>query len=191
VGTYDLASYLIVTPEGHILINTGLASSASMIRANVEALGFAMRDIKLLLATHAHWDHVAALAELQRLTGGQVLMHEGDVPLLESGGNTDYLFGGNGPMFEPVNVDRALRDQSVVALGGVEITVHNHPGHTRGASSFTFTTRDERRSYEVLILNAGTVNDGTRLVTNPSYPGIAEDYARTFASRGSSDPTSF
>jgi metallo-beta-lactamase class B len=181
VGTYDLSSYLITTDEGHILINTGLASSAPQIRRNVEALGFRFADIRLLMATHAHWDHVAALAEIKKATGARMAMHEADAGVLESGGKTDFRWGSDpGSHFAPVTVDQRLKDGDVVRLGGTAITVHHHPGHTRGASSFALTVRDGGRDYRVVIANMGSINPGVRLTGTPSYPGIAEDYARTF-----------
>ena len=179
VGTYDLASYLITTDAGHILINSGLASSAAAIRASVESLGFRVEDIELLLATHAHWDHVAALAEIKRLTGARMAIHEADAALLEDGGRSDFRFGGAEPTFAPLTVDRRLTDGEVIQMGGTSITVHHHPGHTRGASSFTLTVRDGR-DYRVVIANMGSINPGVRLLDRPSYPGIADDYARTF-----------
>ena len=111
VGTYDLASYLITTDQGHILVNTGVGSSAPMIRANVESLGFRVGDIKLLLATHGHWDHVGAMAPIKRLTGARMLMHEADVPVLEDGGHSDFRFfpKGRGTVYEPVTVDQRLK----------------------------------------------------------------------------------
>src|SRR5450755_3844842 len=124
VGTYDLACYLIVTPAGNILINTGLADSVAQIRANVETLGFKFSDIKLLLATHAHWDHVSAMAEVKRLTGARLAATEAEVPLFESGGKSDFRWGeDSGAWCQPVKVDEKLRDGQTVGLGGVMLTV--------------------------------------------------------------------
>jgi hypothetical protein len=132
VGTYDLACYLIVTPAGNILINTGLAGSAAQIRANIAALGFHFSDTRLLLATHAHWDHVSAMAEVKRLTGARMAAMEADAALLESGGKTDFRWGeDSGAWFQPVQVDEKLQDGQKVGLGGMELTVHLHPGQLR------------------------------------------------------------
>ena len=99
VGTYDLAVYLITTPQGHILINTGVNDSVGPIRTNVEALGFKLADVELLLATHGHWDHVGAMAELKRVTAAPMYMHEGDADILEAGGGIDYRYpNGRGPI---------------------------------------------------------------------------------------------
>jgi photosystem II stability/assembly factor-like uncharacterized protein/glyoxylase-like metal-dependent hydrolase (beta-lactamase superfamily II) len=181
VGTYDLASYLIVTPAGDILINTGLAESAAQIKSNIESLGFKLSDVKVLTATHAHFDHVAALAELKQLTGAQVWISAPDAVLLETGGKADFRVG-NDPTarFAPVTVDRKIEDGGKIALGGTELKLHLSPGHTRGASSFTLTVPDGARKYHVLIANMPSINPGVVLTGKPSYPGIADDYARTF-----------
>jgi metallo-beta-lactamase class B len=140
VGTYDLSTYLITTDAGHILINSGFEDTVPQIVEGVEKLGFKMADVKILLATHAHGDHVAGLAELKRLTGAQMWMSEADAVLLEDGGISDFRFGdGRTPSFAAVKVDRRLKDQDTIALGGVTLTAHHHPGHTKGATSFTMT----------------------------------------------------
>jgi len=180
VGTYDLACYLITTPKGHILINTGVAESAPMIRSHVEALGFHFSDIKILLATHAHYDHVGAMAVIKKTTRAQMMINENDAMLLKDGGNSDYAFGGKGSTFEPVNPDRELHDQDTVRLGDMVVVVLHHPGHTKGASSFLFTVKDEQRSYHVLIANMPTILSETKLSGMPAYPDVAKDYAYTF-----------
>lgn len=181
VGTYDLAVFLITTPRGHMLINTGVNDSAPYIRASIEKLGFKYSDIKLLLATHGHWDHVAAMAQIKRETGARMLMHEGDVDLVESGGSTDYRFPdkGRGAIYEPVKVDQRLKEGDKVALGGTELTVLHHPGHTKGSSSFMFKTRDGGREYNVLIANMGSINPGVNVNFMPGFPVINEAYLTT------------
>ncbi|MDB5812385.1 MAG: hypothetical protein JWN94_4507 [Betaproteobacteria bacterium] len=182
VGTYDLAVYLIVTPAGSMLINTGVNDSVAPIRANIEKLGFKVSDIKLLLATHGHWDHAAGLAELKRLTGARMLMQEADAGMLEDGGNSDYRYAnGRGSTYEPVKVDQRLKDGDKVKLGDTELTVMHHPGHTKGATSFSFTTQDAGRTYRVLIANMGSINPGVKVSGMPAFPGITEAYAQTFA----------
>ena len=181
VGTHNLASYLIATSDGHILVNTGVDSSVGMIQANIESLGFCFDDIRLLLATHGHWDHVAGMAEIKRLTRARMLMHAGDVAMLEDGGNSDFRFPeGRGELYEPVTVDRRLEDGDTVRLGTTEITVHHHPGHTKGATSFTFDTQDSGRTYRVLIVNLGGINRGVELLDTPGNPQIIQEYAETF-----------
>jgi metallo-beta-lactamase class B len=180
VGTYDLAVYLITTPQGNILINTGVNDSMAPIKANIEALGFKFSDIKLLLATHGHWDHVAAMAEIKRMTGAPFMMEEADVALVESGGSLDYRYpDGRGAIYEPVKVDRKLKDGDKVGLGGTELTVMHHPGHTKGATSFMYTTKDAGRDYKVLIANMGSINPGVKVAGMPAFPGITDAYLGT------------
>jgi metallo-beta-lactamase class B len=182
VGTYDLSTYLITTDAGHILVNTGFEDTVPLIVEGVEQLGFKLADVKILLATHAHGDHVAGLAELKRLTGAQMWMSEADTVLLEDGGVSDFRFGdGRNPSFKAVKVDRRLEDQDTIALGGVTLTAHHHPGHTKGATSFTLTVREAGRDYRVGIVNMAGINAGVTVSGMPSYPTIGDDYARTFA----------
>jgi metallo-beta-lactamase class B len=182
VGTYDLASYLIVTSKGHVLINTGLAESAAMIRSHVEALGFKFSDIKILLATHAHYDHVGAMAEVKKMTGAKLMINENDATVLADGGNSDYSFGGKGSTFAPVKADRLLHNNDTIKLDSMRIVMLHHPGHTKGASSFLFDVKDENRSYRVLIANMPSILDDTKLPTMSTYPEVGKDYAYTFDS---------
>jgi len=179
VGTYDLACYLITTPKGHILINTGLAESAPMIRSHVEALGFKFADISILLATHAHYDHVGGMAAIKKMTGAKMMINEYDAPVLADGGNSDYIFGGKGSTFLPVKTDSLLHEHDTVRLGDMQIAVLHHPGHTKGACSFLFDVKDESRSYRVLIANMPTILDETRLSGMPGYPDVGKDYGNT------------
>jgi metallo-beta-lactamase class B len=179
VGTDDLACYLITTPQGHILINTGLAGSVPLIRSHIKALGFRFSDIKILMATHAHFDHVGGMAAIKKMTGARMMIHEKDAPVLADGGNSDYVLGGKGSMFQPVKADVLLRDHDTVKWGGMQIIVLHHPGHTRGACSFLFDVKDEKRSYRVLIANMPTILEETKLSGMPGYPDVAKDYAYT------------
>ena len=184
VGTYDLSSYLISSPEGHILINTGLVDSVPQILGNIERLGFKPIDVKILTATHAHWDHVAGLARLKKATGARVYMSVPDAELLESGGRTDFRWGDDpNARFEPVTVDRRLRHGDVITLGGNQLRLHVHAGHTKGASSFTFVVPDGDRSYRVGIINMPSINPGVRVSGMPRFPEIRDAYARTFAAQ--------
>jgi metallo-beta-lactamase class B len=181
VGTYDLSTYLITTPQGHILINTGLLQTVPEIKAGVEQLGFRLADVKILTATHGHFDHVAGLAELKRMTGARVVMSEEDAELLESGGKSDFRFGDDPTArFEPVKVARRLKDRDRIELGGVALTVHHHPGHTKGATSFTLDIRENGKTYRLGIVNMPSINAGVQVSGMPKFPGIAQAYAGTF-----------
>lgn len=179
VGTYDLACYLITTRQGHILINTGLASSASVIENNIGTLGFKFSDIKILLTTQAHWDHTGALAAIKRKTKAQMMADEKDASVLEDGGQSDYAFGGNGSTFEPVKVDRKLHPDEIIQLGDVKIKMLHHPGHTKGSCSYFLTVSDDDRSYDVMIANLPTIVVEQKLSEVKSYPTIASDVAST------------
>ena len=181
VGSYDLSTYLITTPQGHILINTGVGDTAQRIRANVEALGFKLADVKILTATHGHFDHVAGMADLKRMTGAKLLVSVGDRELLESGGKADFRFGDVlSARFEPVTVDRTFRDLEKISLGGTELTAHLHAGHTKGATSFTLDVPEAGKTYRVIIANMGSINPGVTVSGMPKFPEISQAYARTF-----------
>jgi len=181
VGSRGLASYLITTPAGHILINSNLESSVPMIRASTEKLGFRFSDVKILLVSHAHWDHNAGSALVKELTGAKYMVMEQDVAVTEDGGKSDFQYG-NVPtsLYKPTKVDHALKDGEEVKLGGVVLTAHLTPGHTKGCTTWTMKARDGGKDYNVVIVGSPNVNDGYKLVNNALYPNIAEDYVRTF-----------
>jgi metallo-beta-lactamase class B len=181
VGGYDLSTYLITTPQGHILINTGVGDTAQQIKASVEQLGFKITDTKILTATHGHFDHVAGMADLKKMTGARLIVSAGDKDLLESGGKADFRFGElPGARFQPVTVDQTFTDGEKISLGGTELTAHHHPGHTKGATSFTMTVQEAGKSYRVIIANMPSINPGVTVNGMAKYPDIAADYARTF-----------
>jgi metallo-beta-lactamase class B len=177
VGSRDLASYLITTPEGHILINSGFEKTVPLIQAAVESLGFKMRDIKILLASHAHSDHVAGHALAKELTGSKVLVMRGDDAVVASGGKGQYLYKDR---WKPCGVDRVLEDGDEVKLGGVTLTARRTPGHTRGCTTWTWRAADGDKRYNVVVIGSPNVNPGYQLVNNRDYPEIAADFARTF-----------
>ena len=179
VGTYDLGVFLITSEDGHILINTALEDSTASIRDNMESLGFRLEDIKILLTMQAHWDHTAALAEIKQVAGAEMWATAGDAPVLEDGGFSDPHFGGR-VSFRPVRVDRIIADGEVITLGSTRVTVIETPGHTAGSSSYSMTVREDGRQFRVVIANMGTINRGKKLVVDPTYPGVAEDFAKTF-----------
>ena len=186
VGTAGLGVFLITSDEGHILINTGLEDSTPLIRENIESVGYRLEDVRILLTMQAHWDHTAALAEIREITGAEMWATEGDARVLEDGGFSDPHFGGR-VSFKPVEVDRITSDGEIIELGGIRLHVHEHPGHTEGSSSYSMQVTEDGRDYNVVVANMGTINEGKRLVVDPTYPGVADDFARTFASQKAMD----
>lgn len=179
VGTVELGVYLIATDKGHILIDGGFAEAAPVILDSIRQVGFRPEDVRVLLITQAHMDHVGSLAALERATGAQVMVMEGDAELIERGGRGDFAFG-DAFTFTPVKVDRRLTHGDTVSIGGTVLTAHHTPGHTRGCSTWTVTVSEQGRPYRVVFAGSLSVNPPVRLVTNPSYPGIADDYRRSF-----------
>jgi metallo-beta-lactamase class B len=179
VGTYDLACYFITTPKGHILINTGLANSAPLIKANIEALGFQFSDIRILLNTQAHFDHMGAMAAIKKQTGAKMMVDYGDAGTVADGGRSDYSTGGSISNYAPVQVERILHNGDIIKLGGMQLVMLHHPGHTKGSCSFLFTVKDQKRSYRVLIANMPTIVTDKKFSEIPGYPNIAKDYAYT------------
>jgi metallo-beta-lactamase class B len=179
VGSSDLASYLITTPDGHVLIDGGDAATVPIVQANIARLGFRVQDVKILLNTQAHFDHAGGLADLKRLTGASLMASDADAAAIERGGRQDFNFGDARP-FAPVTVDRRLKDGDIVRLGDVALTAHVTPGHTKGCTTWTFDARDRGRTYHVVDLCGLSILEGTRVSGMPGYPEIATDYARTF-----------
>jgi metallo-beta-lactamase class B len=181
VGSRGLASYLITTPAGDILINSNLVSSPAMIRESIEKLGFRFRDIKILLISHAHFDHDGGGAEIKKLTGARYMVMAGDAEVVESGGKSDFQYGDSPALrYPPAKVDRVLHDGDEVKLGDTVLTAHLTAGHTKGCSTWTMKVREGDKSYDVVIVGSPNVNDGYKLVNNPRYPQIAADYAHGF-----------
>ena len=181
VGSKGLASYLITTPEGNILVNSSLESSVPQIRASIEKLGFHFNDTKILLISHAHWDHCAGSALVKELTGAKYMVMAADVPEIEAGGKGNFQYG-NSPrsLFKPAKVDRVLHDLDQVKLGGTVLVAHLTPGHTKGCTTWTMRVREGTKTYHVVIVGSPNVNAGYKLVNNGLYPNIAQDYERTF-----------
>lgn len=177
VGTRGLSSFLIVTPAGGIIIDSGEAETVPFIRASVEKLGFRLSDIKILLTGHAHFDHVGGHADLQRLTGAKVMVMDADRQALESGVDRSAL---GGPGWKPVAVDRVLKDGDTVTLGGITLTAHLTPGHTQGCTTWTMEAGQGGRKYQVAFTGSVTINEGVHLVGNTRVPAIAEHYAQAF-----------
>ncbi len=182
VGSKDLASYLVVTPQGNILINSSLESSPALIQKSVAQLGFKYSDIKILLISHAHSDHDAGSARVIQETGAKYMVMEGDVPVVESGGATDFAYGKS--PYPKAKVDRVLHDGDEVKLGGAVLVAHKTAGHTRGCTTWTMKVKQGGKTLDAVIVGSWNVNPGFRLVDKPqqpaSYPGIADDYRKTF-----------
>jgi metallo-beta-lactamase class B len=179
VGSRGLASYLITTPAGHILINSNLKTSVPQIREGVERLGFHLKDVKILLISHAHFDHDAGSAEIIKLTGAKYMVMDGDVGVVESGGKDDFQYGADA-RYPAAKVDRVLHDGDQVTLGDTVLTAHKTAGHTRGCTTWSLKVSDAGKSYDAVIVGSPNVNPGYKLVNNVRYPEIAEDYARGF-----------
>src|SRR6185369_8446238 len=171
VGTVNLGSYLITTPEGHILVNTDFEETVPVIRAGVEKLGFKFTDIKIILGSHAHGDHMDGDAMVKELTAARVMAMEQDVPALKK-----MMPGG-----KPHPVDRVLHDGDEVKLGGSTLTAHLTAGHTQGCTTWSMKAIDAGKSYDVVMVCSVGWNPGYVLVNNKDYPQIADDYVRSFA----------
>ena len=181
VGSQGLASYLITSPQGHILINSGPEANVSHIQRSVESLGFKFRDIRVLLISHAHWDHAAGSALVKRVTGARFMVMRGDDSVMESGGKMDFHYGSPTKSdYPPVRVDRVLRDGDTVSVGSNALVARLTPGHTKGCTTWTMRLPVEGRVYHVVIVGSPNVNPGYPLVDNRAYPMIARDFARTF-----------
>ncbi|HTW67924.1 MAG TPA: subclass B3 metallo-beta-lactamase [Bryobacteraceae bacterium] len=171
VGAH-VSSFYIKTPSGAILLDGGLPETAPLIEKNIAALGFSIKDVKILLNSHAHYDHCGGLAELKKRSGAKMIASRGDAPVLDSG-------KGEFEPFTPVHVDRIIGDHQTVQLGGVTLTAHYTPGHTKGCTTWTMPVTDSGKTYQVVFYCSTSVVD--KLVNNRDYPNIVSDYERSFA----------
>ena len=170
VGTGTLNSFLFTTPQGHILVNTNFEETVPLLQQAIEKLGFKMTDIKIILGSHAHGDHMQATGMVKEMTGGaQVVVMEQDVPAFK---------GLKSPAGKVQAVDRVIKDGETVTLGGTTLTAHLTPGHTRGCTTWTATVPEGGRNYNVIIACGGLQEDA-RLVNNKNYPEIAEHFAQS------------
>jgi len=179
VGSKGLASYLVTTTNGHILINSSFERTVPIIRTNIEALGFRFIDIKILLTSHAHSDHASGHALVKELTGARVEVMEGDAKVIANGGQGQYLYTDD-EAWKPCVVDRVLNDGDVVTLGEARLTARRTPGHTRGCTTWLMRATDGGKVFNVVIIGSPNVNPGYVLVNNRDYPEIATDYEMTF-----------
>jgi metallo-beta-lactamase class B len=179
VGANEITSFLITTPAGHILLDGGFVETAPQIEANVAQLGFRLADVKILLSSHAHYDHAGGLAELKEKTGAKFLAMKEDADALARGGKNDFAFGDK-LLFPPITADRELHDGDKVELGGVTLVAHLTPGHTKGCTSWTTQVEHNGHKYDVVFVGSPSV-PGYTLLGNPNYPDMKDDYERTFA----------
>ncbi len=179
VGATDLTSYLIVTRAGDILLDGGLVETAPQVEANIRKLGFRLGDVKILLNSHAHYDHAGGLEELKRATRAKFYASAGDAPVLESGGRGDASLL-DPTAFPPIKPDAILHDGEKISVGGTTMTAHLTPGHTKGCTTWTTTVEDGGKPYQVVFVCSTSVLSGIPLIHNSAYPNIATDYERTF-----------
>ncbi len=178
IGTAGLGSYLIATPAGNIILDGALPESAAQIEQHVAALGFKMSQTKILLNSHAHYDHAGGLAELKRVSGAQMIASRDDAKVIESGLQSSYGAGWDS-RFPPTKVDRIVNDGDPVELGGTVLTAHLTPGHTKGCTTWTMPVTEAGKSYHVVFYCSTSV-PGYQLVHNRYYPQIASDYEHSF-----------
>ena len=183
VGASGVSSYLITTPEGHILLDTGFEETVPIIQRGVEQLGFKLSDIKFILSSHAHIDHTGGHAAMKQLIPQALIVaSEADARVLASGGADDFIpFPKELIVYSPVKAGRLVKDGEQVTLGGVTLTANVTPGHTRGATTWTLQANDGGRTLNVVFFSSASLNAGTRLVGQPAYPEIVQDFEKTFA----------
>lgn len=190
VGASDLTSFLITTSDGHIVLDGGLEQTAPMIIANIKRLGFRIEDVRLLLNSHAHLDHAGGLAELKRATGAKFLSSAGDAPQHARGGLDDPQFGNIYP-YPPIDPDRLIRDGEKIRLGDTTMTAHITAGHTKGCTTWSTTARHENEVLNVIFLCSPSIPSEYKLVGNPRYPDVIEDFRRQFAMLRKIEPDLF
>ena len=178
VGANEITSFLITSPQGHILLDGGFVESAPQIRDNIQKLGFKLSDVKYLLNSQAHYDHAAGLAQLKRWTGAKFVVSQGDSAEAAAGGKGDFAWGDKF-QYEPINSDRIIRDGEKVEVGSAVMTAHITPGHTKGCTTWTTQVNENGRTLNVVFI-CSTTAPGYQLVKNSNYPNIAEDFRNTF-----------
>lgn len=180
VGASDIAAFLVTTSAGHILVNSGYETTPTLIRDSIVKLGFKPTDIKIILNNQAHFDHVAGQRAMQQITGSaKIYSSPQEKDVLETGGKTDPRWGKE-VTYPAVKVDHVLRDHEKITLGGTTLEAHLTPGHSIGCTTFTMRVRDGGKDYNVVIVGGTTINPGVKFVGTPTYPGIADDYKRTY-----------
>lgn len=179
VGANEITSFLITSPQGHILLDGGFVETAPIIRDNIRKLGFKIEDVKYLVSSQAHSDHVAGLAQLKQWTGAKYVASREDGALAARGGHNDFAWGDK-MTYPPVQPDRIIGDGDTVSIGDAVLIAHLTPGHTKGCTTWTAETSEGGQKHHVLFLCSTSV-PGYNLVNNPKYPNIVEDYRKSFA----------
>ena len=179
VGANGLSAFLLTTPEGHILLDTGPVEMLPMLERNVEALGFHLADVKIVLGSHAHFDHCGGFAELKRRTGARIVASEADGAEMERGGRGDFAYGDD-YTYEPIVPDQHVRDGEEIRLGGVTMTAMLTPGHTRGCTTWSTRIEEGGRTHDVVFV-CGLVVSPFKLTNNPVFPAVAADARRSIA----------
>jgi glyoxylase-like metal-dependent hydrolase (beta-lactamase superfamily II)/DNA-binding beta-propeller fold protein YncE len=179
VGSNLISVFLIATPAGDILLDTGDTNMLPQVMANIRRLGFQPRDVKLLLNSHGHIDHAGAFAEFRRRTGATIAVSRAEAVLMEHGGTGDYA-SADDLSYEPVTPDRLLDDGDVVALGGVTMTAHLTPGHTKGCTTWSMRVEDHGKPYDVIFI-CGLVISPFKLTNNTRYPNVVADERASLA----------
>lgn len=181
VGNNYQANYLIVTPQGNILINSNFEADVPMIKTSIEKLGFKYSDTKILLISHAHADHDGGSALIKQQTGARYMVMDADVPVVKSGGKADFQYGDDLTQRYPITkIDRVLHDGDKVKLGDTVLTAHLTAGHTKGCTTWTMQVTENGKKYNAVIVGGAFVNPGYKLINNAAYPTIAKDYDHMF-----------
>jgi metallo-beta-lactamase class B len=181
VGPSGISSFLLTTPEGHILLDTGFEMTVPRIRDSIKQLGFRLEDIKIILNSHAHLDHAGGHALMKRLTGAQIVMSEADAAMLAAGGTNDFThYSREMISYPPAKADRLLHDGDLVSLGGTTLTSHLTPGHTKGCTTWTMDVTDGGKVYHVVFFGSTSILPGVSLTHNAQYPGIVDDFTATY-----------
>lgn len=182
VGAIGVSAFLITTPEGHILLDTGFDETVDVIQRSVAELGFKVADIKIILSSHAHIDHVGGHARMKQLTGAKIFASAEDAKTLESGGADDFIpLPPETILYAPAKVDHVISDGEKVTLGGVTLTANLTPGHTRGSTTWTMDAVEKEKTHRVVFFSSATINGGTKLLDNPKYPRLVQAFTATFA----------
>jgi len=179
VGTNSMALFLVTSPSGHVLIDSGFEDNVPRLKKNVESLGFRFADIKILLSSHAHIDHVQGHALVRKMTGARVLASAEDADVIRTGGQHEWAYGTS-YAWPPCPVDGIVKDGDRVELGTTTLVAHLTPGHTRGATTWTTTVEDGGKRLSVVFFPSANVPPGAKLTDNPEYPRAVADFEHSF-----------